>query len=88
VSEFKIGLRQEIGGPHGEAARKAFIEQLGNPPATDPDDAGTFEVTVEAATVDDALLTAFDALAASGSEDHIVFIEHPNVPGHWRQVPR
>jgi hypothetical protein len=88
VSEFEIALRQEIGGPHGEEVRGRFLEALGNPSATAPDDTGTFEVTVEADTIDDALVSAWNALAASGGDDHIVFIEHPNVPGHWRQVPR
>jgi hypothetical protein len=88
VSEFSIGFREEIGGEHGEEVRKAFLEALGNPPATDPDETGTFEVTVEADTIDDALLAAWNALAASGAEDHILFIEHPNLPEHWRRVPR
>jgi hypothetical protein len=88
VSEFDIGLREEIGGPHGEEVRRAFLEALGNPPATDPDDTGTFDVTVEAETIDDALLAAWNALAASGADDHILFIEHPNLPEHWRRVPR
>jgi hypothetical protein len=48
VSEFSIGLREEIGGPHGEEVRGALLEALGNPPATVPDETGTFEVTVEA----------------------------------------
>ena len=88
MSEFSIGLHQEIGGPHGDEVRRSFLEALGNPAATDPDDSGTFEVTVEADTVDDALLAAWNAVAASGAEDHVLFLEHPNVPGHWRQVPR
>jgi hypothetical protein len=88
VSEFEIGLRQEIGGRHGEEVRGRFLEALGNPPATTPDDTGTFEVTVEADKVDDALLKAWDAIAAAGADDHLVFLEHPDVPDHWRQVPR
>lgn len=88
MSEFRVGLREEIGGPHGEEVRSALLEALGNPPATEPDETGTFEVTVEAADVDAALLEVWNALAASGGDDHILFIEHPNIPEHWRQVPR
>ena len=88
MSEFEIGFREEIGGPHGEEVRRAFLEQLGNPPATEPDDTGTFVVTIEAGTIDDALLAGWNALAASGADDHILFIEHPDLPEHWRQVPR
>ena len=88
MSEFEIGFQQEIGGEHGEEVRRRFLEQLGSPRATQPDDTGFFEVAIEADTIDDALLAGWNALAASGADDHILFIEHPNVPGHWRQVPR
>jgi hypothetical protein len=88
VSEFKVALREEIGGPHGEEVRAALLAALGNPPASEPDETGTFEVTVEAGDVDGALLAVWNAVAASGADDHIVFIEHPNLPEHWRRVPR
>jgi hypothetical protein len=88
VSGFSIGLREEIGGPHGDEVRRAFLEALGNPPATEPDETRTFEVTIEADTIDDALLAAWNAVAASGAEDHILLLEHPNMPEHWRRVPR
>jgi hypothetical protein len=88
MSEFRVGLREEIGGPHGEEVRAALLNALGDPPATAPDETGTFEVTVEADTIDDALLAVWNALAASGADDHILFIEHPNLPEHWRRVPR
>jgi hypothetical protein len=88
VSEHRVGLREEIGGPHGEEVRARLLEALGNPPATDPDETGTFEVTVDADTIDDALLAVWNALAASGTDDHILFIEHPSLPEHWRRVPR
>lgn len=88
MTEFKIGLREEIGGPHGEEVRAALLEALGNPPATEPDETGTFEVAVDADDIDAALLSVWNALAASGADDHILLIEHPNIPGHWRTVPR
>ena len=31
-----------------------------------------------------ALDIVWDAVAASGTDDHIVFLEHPDLPGHWR----
>jgi hypothetical protein len=88
MSEHSVALREEIGGPHGEEVRKALLDALGDPPATTPDDTGTFEVTVEADSIDDALLAVWNALAAAGADDHILFIEHPNLPDHWRRVPR
>jgi hypothetical protein len=88
VTEFAIGFREEIGGPHGEEVRAAFLRALGDPPATRPDDTGTFDVTIEADSIDDALLAGWNALAAAGADDHILFIEHPDLPEHWRRVPR
>ena len=88
MSELSVGLREEMGGPHGEEVRAALLDALGNPPATEPDETGTFEVTVEADPIDDAPLAVWNALAASGADDHILFIEHPNLPEHWRRVPR
>ncbi|MEA2123476.1 MAG: hypothetical protein QOI80_258, partial [Solirubrobacteraceae bacterium] len=38
MSEFDIGLREEIGGPHGVEVRRALLEALGNPRATEPDE--------------------------------------------------
>jgi hypothetical protein len=26
----------------------------------------------------------WDAVAASGTDDHVVFLEHPELPEHWR----
>jgi hypothetical protein len=49
-----------------------------------PDDLGVFEVTVDAATFEDGLHVVWNAIAASGSDDHIVFMEHPEIPEHWR----
>jgi hypothetical protein len=88
VTAFDIGLREEIGGAHGEEVRAALLHALGDPPATVPDDTGTFDVMVDADSIDDALLAVWNALAASGSDDHILLIEHPNLPEHWRRVPR
>jgi hypothetical protein len=33
----------------------------------------------------------WNAVAASGTDDHVVFLEHPDLPEHWRhrsQPPR
>jgi hypothetical protein len=86
MSEFQVGLRQELRGEHGDAMRAALVEALGGAPATEPDEDGSFEVTVEADSVDDALLAVWNALAASGADEHIVFLEHPDLPGHWRRA--
>ena len=86
MSEFKVGLLQELAGEHGDATRAALLDALGGPPSTEPDEEGTFEITVEAASDDDALLAVWNAMAASGADEHIVFMEHPKLRDHWRRA--
>jgi len=87
VSAIKVGMREDIAGKHGEKVRMALLDALGNPPATAPDENGTFEITVEAEDIEAALLKVWNGVAASGVDDHICFIEHPDMPEHWRRVP-
>jgi hypothetical protein len=51
---------------------------------TEADDLGVFEVRLDAADQEDALLQVWNAIAASGTDDHLVFLEHPDLPEHWR----
>ena len=39
---------------------------------------------MDADDYEQALNIVWDAVAASGTDDHIVFLEHPDLPGHWR----
>ena len=49
-----------------------------------PDDLGVFEIELDADDQEDALMKVWNAVAASGTDDHIVFLEHPELPEHWR----
>ena len=49
-----------------------------------PDEVGAFEVAVEADDLEQALQKVWDGVAASGTDDHVVFLEHPDLPEHWR----
>jgi hypothetical protein len=49
-----------------------------------PDETGVFDITLDAADEEDALQKVWDAVAASGSDDYVVFLEHPEMPEHWR----
>jgi hypothetical protein len=53
-----------------------------------PDKDGIFEISLEAADQEAALSRVWDAVAASGTDDHIVFFEHPDLPEHWRHRSR
>ncbi|HEY2317985.1 MAG TPA: hypothetical protein VGH67_06775 [Solirubrobacteraceae bacterium] len=70
--------------PRDQEARERLAAALPDAQVGAADDVGVFEVTLEAADLEDALLRVWDAVAASGTDDHIVFLEHPELPEHWR----
>jgi hypothetical protein len=74
-----------FGTPRDQEAREQLAEALPDAEISEPDDVGVFEITVEANDREDALLRVWDAVAASGTDDHIVFLEHPDLPEHWRE---
>jgi hypothetical protein len=86
--------RQAVGliAMHGDTPRdREAIQQLVQalPGATAgelDEETGAFEVHVEADSHEDALQAVFDAIAAAGVDDHVVFAEHPDVPRHWRRA--
>ncbi len=82
----KIGMLLLHGGtPRDLQTREELAAAL--PPGSDvsePDEIGVFEVAVDAEDQEDALARVWDAVAASGTDDHIVFLEHPDIPEHWR----
>ena len=61
------------GTPRDDEAREQLADAL-------PDDA---EVG-EADDLEEALQAVWDAVAAAGADDHVVFLEHPDLPEHWR----
>jgi hypothetical protein len=65
-------------------AREQLLAQLPGAEATEPDDVGVFEFHLDADDKEAALTRVWDAVAASGVDDHIVFFEHPDIPEHWR----
>ena len=52
----------------------------------EPDDTGVFDIRLDAADEEDALRQVWDAVAASGTDDYVVFLEHPELPEHWRPM--
>ena len=72
------------GTPRDAEAREALADALGDAEITDPDELGVFEVSVDEDDEEAALNRVWDAVAASGTDDHIVFLEHPDLPEHWQ----
>lgn len=65
-------------------ARVQLRATLPDAEVSEPDDVGVFEIGVEADDLEQALQKVWDAVAASGTDDHVVFLEHPDLPEHWR----
>lgn len=86
MPSFEIGLLEQHGGtPRDEEARAALADALPDDASVGEADAdGVFTVTVEADDLDAALTLVWDAVAASGTDDHLLFLEHPDLPEHWR----
>ena len=90
---YNVGMTQIVemytlhgGTPRDLEARKELAAALPDAEVTEPDEVGVFEIHLEAGDKEQALQRVWDAVAASGTDDHIVFFEHPDLPEHWRRV--
>jgi hypothetical protein len=72
------------GTPRDEQAREQLAAALPGAEIGAADDLGVLEISLEAEDLEDALTRVWDAVAASGTDDHLVFLEHPELPEHWR----
>jgi hypothetical protein len=78
-----IGMQLLDRGLHAREAMERLRDIL-DCHCDEPDGSGVFAVHVEADTFEDALNAAWDAMAAAGADDHVVFIEHADIPEHWK----
>ena len=76
------------GTPRDSRPAEQLAAALPGATVGEPDEVGTFEVAVDADDQETALDQVWNAVAASGTDDHIVFLEHPDLPEHWRQRSR
>lgn len=76
------------GTPRDAEARRQLALALSGAEITEPDEVGVFEIDIEAQDQEAALLRVWDAVAAAGVDDHIAFLEHSDVPEHWRHRTR
>jgi hypothetical protein len=77
-------LLQHPRTPRDEQAREQLAAALPDAELGAPDVLGVFEIALDADDVEQALQRVWDAVAASGTDDHVVFLEHPELPEHWR----
>jgi hypothetical protein len=74
-----------FGTPRDQEAREQLAAALPGAKVGEPDGEGVFDIQLEADDLDAALLRVWDAVAASGTDDHLLFLEHPDLPDHWRE---
>jgi hypothetical protein len=85
----RVGLLMlHYGTPRDQEARAQLAAVLPGAEVGEADEVGVFEIVLDADDQEGALQRAWDALAASGTDDHIVFLEHPELPEHWRRLSR
>ena len=77
-----------LGTPRDQEAREQLSTALPDAEVGAPDDTGVFEVVLDAKDREHALMRVWDAVAASGTDDHIAFLEHPDLPEHWKARSR
>ena len=78
-------LMLHFGSPRDREARAQLAAALPEAEIGQPDETGVFEIAIEATDQEEALTRIWDAVAASGTDDHVVFLEHPQLPEHWRE---
>jgi hypothetical protein len=83
-SEIVHMLLLHPGTARDRAARSDLANVLPEAKLGEPDATGAFELSIEADDREDALTRVWNAIAASGTDDHIVFFEHADLPEHWR----
>lgn len=81
-------LMLHLGAPSDNQALADLASALPDADTGKPDAVGVFEIAIQADDHEHALRRVWDAIAASGSDDHIVFLEHPDLPEHWRALSR
>ena len=85
MAKRRVGmLMLHYGTPRDAEAREQLAAALPEAQIGEPDDAGVFEIAIDADDEDAALERIWDAVAASATDDHILFLEHPELPEHWR----
>ena len=87
MGKHSVGLQMVDRTPRAHACRDHIVECLQGAEATEPDGDGTWEVRLDAPSEEDALKLVWNAVAAAGADDHVVFLEHPNVYHHWEHRP-
>jgi hypothetical protein len=85
-SEQRVGMMLDAHGALGVESLEQLRATLGGGTVSEPDGTGVFEVVVSAPSFEAALEQVWNAVAAGGLDDRLRFVEHPNLPQHWRHL--
>ncbi len=89
AQEFAVSmLMLHPGTPGDREAHQQLSSVLPDAEVGTPDEQGVFEIVLDAEDREHALTRVWDAVAASGTDDHVAFLEHPDFPEHWRALGR
>ena len=77
-----------LGTPRDQEAHDQLAAALPDATVTPPDETGSFDVSLDEPDLEHALQRVWDAVAASATDDHLAFLEHPDLPEHWRHLSR
>ena len=75
------GTPRDLESPPGNSPPPSPV-----PRSPSPTRSASSKSHLEAQDKEQALQRVWDAVAASGTDDHIVFFEHPDLPEHWRRL--
>ena len=86
AERYSVGMLLMHGGTAKDLeCRERLAEALpDDAEVSEPDELGVFEIELDAEDREDSLTKVWNAVAASGTDDHILFLEHPDLPEHWR----
>ena len=86
ADRYRVGMLLMHGGtPKDLECRERLAEALpDDAEVNEADELGVFEIELDAENREDSLTKVWNAVAASGTDDHILFLEHPELPEHWR----
>ncbi len=88
MSEQRVAMLRLDSGARADTALAELATALPDAETSPPDDLGVFEITLDAPDQERALQRVWDAVAAAGADEHVVFLEHPDMPDHWRARAR
>jgi len=88
MSEQRVAMLRLGSGARADASIAELDAALPDGETSPPDDVGVFEIALDAPDHEAALQRVWDAVAAAGADEHVVFLEHPDLPEHWRARAR